>query len=111
MLKRGIIERPTSPWASPIVLIRKKDGTIRFCVDYHKVNEITRKDAHLLPRIDATLNTLSGSQWFSTMDLLSGYWQVEMNQADREKTTFCPSEGLFQFRVMDCVIHQPLSRG
>ena len=100
MLNKGVIERSTSPWASPIVLVRKKDGTIRFCVDYRKVNEITRKDAYPLPRIDATLDTLSGSQWFSTMDLMSGYWQVEMNETDREKTAFCTTEGLFQFRVM-----------
>ena len=100
MLKKGIIERSTSPWASPTVLIRKKDGTIRFCVEYHKINEVTRKDAYPLPRIDATLDTLSGSQWFSTMDLLSGYWQVEMNEANREKTAFCTTEGLFHFCVI-----------
>ena len=100
MLGKGVIERSTSPWASPIVLVRKKDGSIRFCVDYRKVNDVTRKDAYPLPRIDTTLDTLSGSQWFSTMDLLSGYWQVEMDETDKEKTAFCTTEGLFQFRVM-----------
>ena len=100
MLKKGVIERSISPWASPIVLVRKKDGTIRSCVDYRKVNEVTRKDAYPLPRIDATLDTLSGSQWCSTMDLLSGYWQVEMDEVDKEKTVFCTTKGLFQFRVM-----------
>ena len=85
MLRKGVIERSISPWASPIVLVRKKDGSIRFCVDYRKVNDVTREDAYPLPRIDATLDTLSGSQWFSTMDLLSGYWQVEMDESDKEK--------------------------
>ena len=100
MLESGVVERSTSPWASPIVLVKKKDGTVRFCVDYRKVNNITRKDAYPLPRIDTTLDTLSGSQWFSTLDLLSGYWQVEVEEADRDKTAFCTTEGLFQFRVM-----------
>ena len=100
MLSKGVIERSTSPWASPIVLVRKKDGSIRFRGDYRKVNDVTRKDAYPLPRIDTTLDTLSGSQWFSTMDLLSGYWQVEMDENHKEKTAFCTTEGLFQFRVM-----------
>lgn len=64
------------------------------------MNSITRKDAYPLPRIDATLDILAGSQWFSTLDLLSGYWQVEVEETDREKTAFCTTEGLFQFRVM-----------
>ena len=100
MLDKGVIEPSASPWASPIVLVQKKDGSTRFCVDYRKVNDVTRKDAYPLPRIDATLDTLHGSQWFSTVDLVSGYWQVEVDQADREKTAFCTTEGLFQFWVM-----------
>ena len=93
-------ERSTSPWASPIVLVRKKDGTVRFSVDYRKVSNITPKDANTLHRIDAILATLSGAKWFSTLDLLSGYWQVEVDEADRDKTAFFTTEGLFQFRVM-----------
>ena len=69
-------------------------------MDYRKVNNVTRKDAYPLPRIDTTLDTLAGSQWFSTLDLVSGYWQVEVDETDRHKTAFCTTEGLFQFKVM-----------
>ena len=69
-------------------------------MDYRKLNEVTRKDAYPLPRIDDTLNTLAGSKWFSTLDLLSGYWEVEVAEEDRPKTAFCTTEGLFEFKVM-----------
>ena len=100
MLEKDVIQQSTSPWSSPIVLVKKKDGTTRFCVDFRKLNTVTRKDAYPLPRIDATLDTLAGSQCFSTLDLLSGYWQVEMAEGDRQKTAFCTTEGLFEFKVM-----------
>ena len=100
MLKKDVIKPSSSPWASPIVLVQKKDGSVRFCVDYRKVNTLTRKDAYPLPRVDDTLDTLSGSKWFSTLDLISGYWQVEMDDKDREKTAFCTLDGLFEFKVM-----------
>ena len=100
MLSRGVIEPAAGPWSSPIVLVPKKDGTTRFCVDFRRLNNLTRKDAHPLPRIDDTLDTLSGARWFSTLDLASGYWQVELNPADREKTAFITPFGLHQFRVM-----------
>ena len=100
MLGRNVIQPSNSPWASPVVLVPKKDGSLRFCVDYRRVNAVTRKDAYPLPRVDDTLDTLSGSKWFSTLDLLSGYWQVEVDPEDREKTAFCTHEGLFEFRVM-----------
>lgn len=100
MLKKNVIQPSSSPWASPIVLVRKKNGSTRFCVDYRKLNAVTRKDAYPLPRIDETLDTLGSSKWFSTLDLISGYWQVELNPNDQEKTAFCTPEGHFEFRVL-----------
>ena len=100
MLERGVIEPSSSPWASPVVLVTKKDGSARFCIDYRKLNEVTRKDAYPLPRIDETLDALEGSDYFCTLDLYSGYWQVEMDDRDKEKTAFVTRRGLYQFNVM-----------
>ncbi|GBM71467.1 Retrovirus-related Pol polyprotein from transposon 297 [Araneus ventricosus] len=100
MVDNGIIEESSGPWASPIVLVKKKDGSTRFCVDYRKLNEITKKDSYPLPRIDDTLDALNGSQWFTTLDLKSGYWQIEIRPEDREKTAFTTGQGLWQFKVM-----------
>ncbi|GBL81193.1 Retrovirus-related Pol polyprotein from transposon 412 [Araneus ventricosus] len=88
MVDNGIIEESSGPWASPIVLVKNKDGSTRFCVDYRKLNEITIKDSYPLSWIDDTLDALNGSQWFSTLDLKSGYLQVEIQPEDKEKTAF-----------------------
>ena len=76
------------PWASPVVLVKKNDGSTQFCVDYRKLNSVTHKDTYPLPSIDDTLQSLSGSKWFSTIYLLSGYWQVGITESDKEKTAF-----------------------
>ncbi|KAI5753631.1 hypothetical protein M8J77_001985 [Diaphorina citri] len=100
MKKQGVIEESTSPWSSPVVLVKKKDGNTRFCVDYRRLNDVTRKDSYPLPRIDDTLDTLSGAEWFSTLDLKSGYWQVELHPEDKEKTAFSVGSGLWHFNVL-----------
>ena len=83
-----------------MVLVTKKDGSTCFCVDYRRLNSLTTKDAYPLPHIDDTLRLLGNQQWFSTMDLASGYWQVAMSAEAKRKAAFVTNEGLFQFRVM-----------
>ena len=88
MLNIGAIQKSHSPWASAMVLVQKKDGSLRFCIDLRKLNTWTVKDAYSLPHIDETLNSLQGSRWFSLLDLKSGYWQVEMDEKSKPLTTF-----------------------
>ncbi|NOZ55185.1 MAG: DDE-type integrase/transposase/recombinase [Calditrichaeota bacterium] len=96
----GIIRDSNSPWSSPVHLVKKKDGTIRFCIDYKKLNSMTRKNAYPLPRIDESLESLGGNTWFCTLDLQSGYHQVAMEEADIPKTAFSTHLGLFEWNVM-----------
>ena len=100
MLKRGINEPSSSPWSSNVVLVTKKDGSVRFCVDYRVLNSLTKKDAYPLPRVDDCLDSLAGSKWYSTMDLNSRFWQVGISPESRERTAFSTSLGLFHFTVM-----------
>ena len=100
LLEHGLIEKSHSPWASPIVLAKKKDGTPRLCIDLKKVNEITRKDSYPLPNIQECLDSMSGSCWFGSLDIASGFHQVEMVEADKAKTAFITKKGLFQWKVM-----------
>lgn len=100
MKAQNVIEESCSPWISPAVMVKKKDGSIRFCVDYRKLNAVTIKDSYPLPRIDNILDNLAGNSWFCTLDLKSGYWQVRLDPKDREKTAFSVGNGLWQFRVM-----------
>ena len=100
MIDQGVVQPSRSPWASPIVLVKKKDGGTRFCVDFRRWNAITKQDVFPLPRIDDTLDLLSSAKYFTTLDLASGYWQVRMAAESQEKTAFATYSGLYEFTVM-----------
>ncbi|CAF1682305.1 unnamed protein product, partial [Adineta ricciae] len=100
LLKNDIIEHSTSPWSSPIILVQKKDGTTRFCVDYRRLNQITTKDGFPLPRMDDIYDQLTKATYFSKFDFKSGYFQVPLDEADRPKTAFSTLDGHFQFKVL-----------
>jgi len=100
LLEKGMIEESTSPWASSVVLVTKKDGSQRLCVDYRQLNKATVQDAFPLPNISDSLDCLSGSQWFSTLDMASGYWQVGMDPSTKYKSAFVTSNGLYEWNVL-----------
>uniref|UniRef100_A0A5S6Q464 Reverse transcriptase domain-containing protein n=1 Tax=Trichuris muris TaxID=70415 RepID=A0A5S6Q464_TRIMR len=100
MERRNLIGKSVSPWASRVVPVRKRDGTLWLCVNYRALNAVTKKDAYPLPRIDEALDTMQGSVWFSTLDLMSGFWQVEQEDGSQEKTAFTTHGGLYHFRLL-----------
>ena len=100
MLNHKIIRPSTSPYRSPVVLVKKKTGEMRFCIDYRRLNSQTIKDQYPLPRIDDTLDLLYGAKYFSTIDLFSGYWQVEIAESDKHKTAFTSEFGHYEFNRM-----------
>ncbi|MHB1799638.1 MAG: reverse transcriptase family protein [Vulcanimicrobiaceae bacterium] len=100
LLDNGMIRESISPWAAPVVLAPKKDGSIRFCIDYRKLNAVTKKDVYPIPRIDDTLDKLGKAKYFTTLDMVSGYWHVHIREEDREKTAFISHVGLFEWTVM-----------
>ena len=99
-LDSGVIQESTSPWESPLVFVRKKDGIIRPCVDYRRLNDVTVKDAYPLPKISDCLDSLGGARLFSTLDLQSRYWQTEVRKEDRPKTSVATRHGLWKYVTM-----------
>ena len=100
MEQAGIIERSSSEWAAPIVLVKKKDSTLRMCVDYRRLNAVSQMDAYPMPRVDELIDRLGDAKFITTLDLSRGYWQVPVSPKDQAKTAFTTPYGLFQFRVM-----------
>ena len=105
MMQAGVIRPSTSPWASPIVLITKKDGSVRFCVDYRKLNQVAKFDAYPMPRIEELIDTVGPATVISTLDLAKGYWQIPMAEDSKDKTAFTTPFGLFEFEVMPFGLH------
>ena len=105
MTEMGVIEKCSSPWHSPSVLVRKKDGTFRMCIDFRRINSISEKDKFPLPHIENVLESLRGAQYFSTLDLKSGYWQIGLAEHDRQKSAFSCLGETYQFRRMPFGLH------
>ena len=100
LLQNDFVEPSASPWASNVVLVRKKDGSHRLCVDYRMINEITRKDSYPLPHIDTCLGSMDGALYFSTLDLRSGYHNIPIKDCDKDKTSFITRKGCFRYKVL-----------
>jgi hypothetical protein len=106
LLDKGYIRPSSSPWGSPALFVKKKDGSLRMCVDYRPLNAVTIKNKYLLPRIDVLFDQLAGAQVFSKIDLRSGYHQIKIRASDVPKTTFSTRYGLYEFLVMSFGFHQ-----
>ena len=100
LLDAEVIRESESPYASPIVVVRKKNGEVRLCIDYRKLNSLTIRDAYALPNLEEAFSVLAGSKWFSVMDLKSGYYQIEMEERDKPKTAFVCPLGFYEFNRM-----------
>ena len=100
MLELGVIDRSSSPYASPIVLVRKPDGTNRFCIDYRRINNITVFDPEPIPNADHLMARLGKGKFFSKIDLFKGYWQIPIAKVDQHKTAFVTAVGLYHFKVL-----------
>jgi len=101
MEDRGVIEPSISPWSAPIVMVKKKDGSMRLCIDYRKLNDVTRTDPYPIPLIHETLDKLGKAKWFCALDLASVYWQMQMAPDSKEKTAFTvPGKGRYEFNRM-----------
>lgn len=100
MLEHDVIEPSNSPWAGPVVLVPKKDGLQRFCVDLINVNAVTRKDSYALPHINDTVDCFSETSFFSTLNLRIGYWQIGLDEVSHPLTAFTTYQGLYQFKVL-----------
>ena len=100
LLDAGVIRESESPYSSPIVVVRKKSGDVRLCIDYRKLNTLTIRDAYALPNLEEAFSALAGSKWFSVMDLKSGYYQIEMEERDKAKTAFVCPLGFYEFNRM-----------
>ena len=100
MLELGVVEESHSDWCSPVVLVGKPDGSVRFCVDYRRVNAVSKIDAYPMPRIDELVDRLGMFTYYTTLDCTKGYWQIPLSPAAREKTAFSTPLGLYQFKVL-----------
>ena len=100
MLEMGIIRPSTSPWAAPVVIVPKPDGTIRLCVDYRKLNSVTKMDAYPIPSMEKMIDKIASAKYISTIDLTKGYWQIPLETSTIEKSAFITTKGLFEFLVM-----------
>lgn len=101
MIKLGVIEPSISPWCSPVLIVKKPNGTNRLCLDSRQLNRITKRDTYPLPRVTNVIDNLRNAKFLSTIDLRSAFWQIQLEDSSKEKTAFAvPGKGLYQFRVM-----------